>query len=144
MSMYEQHIAETRETLRKAFSSRGEVAFYIYSDEDEGFVTITLTLEEPVWEYGSSHSHEEGWSCSWERYELDPVDGSVLRTTGSSGRDCDGRTSRDREDSCLLDELATQVPYDWREDPGAAPFFLPNWQKEGERQRDFRAEAAGY
>jgi len=92
---------------------------------------VKLTLKPgQVLRWRKSWEHEEGWSTRCEEFEHEG--GQVRWLTVDDGRDCDGRLTRTTEFFCALTGLK------------AGDEGLPAWEPGESRQRDYRAEAAGY
>lgn len=99
-------------------------------------VRVTLTPERPALDwYSGRRAHEEGWSSELVAWHL--VEGEVIRTSTTDGRDCDGRLTQTYVCSCPLSDLRA-TPAD---EYGPA---RPRWNRENAHQRDEYAEAAGY
>jgi hypothetical protein len=121
-------------------------AFFDYDDSTSGYRFIVLTGDSPVLETSERHQHEEGWSSTYTRWELD---GDVVTcSTYTGGRDCDGRHSSTFVVACPVGELAAREVYADGNDEasvgGPLPFRVPAWAERSRGQRDYSAEAAGY
>ena len=116
-------------------------SFFDYDPVLAGYRFLVLTEGAPAIEAGESHEHEEGWSSTYVRWELD---GDVVTyTSHSDGRDCDGRMSTTSTYSCRVAELASQEAYA-PEGETPPPFRVPTWREGRASQRDYAAESAGY
>ncbi len=78
----------------------------------------------------------EGYSGEINEYQIE--DDVIVNHFSHFGNDCDGRMSGGATTVCPLDKLDARPAY---EKPG---YFIPEWKREFEYQRDYSAEAAGY
>lgn len=104
-------------------------------------VKITLYLHKPL-DWGQAWGHEEGWSSKSCRWEL--TTDSIVRTSGTDGRDCDGRLSTTTVCTAKTTELAVVLPHyapDRELHPG---MMFPDWDKIDSRQYDEYAEMMNY
>lgn len=105
-------------------------------------IIVTLSDASPTFAHGHSARTDEGWSSVHETFTL--TDDGVMLESYTDGRDCDGRMSTHGEAFCPFDKLSAIVPWEYRDNPDAAPFRYPEWQELSRGQRDYSAEAAGY
>jgi len=110
-----------------------KITFYGGRRNDE---LISLTPENPIYEWGETEPTEEGYTATWERYEYIPEGGVVRLEWSTSGRDCDGPLSSGGVSVCPVDELTAGRNFYGR--------ALPKWRPLETWQRDPVAEAAGY
>ena len=118
-------------------------AFLDYDPSIEGYRYIVLTSTSPVLETTTGGRHEEGWSRTDTRWELDSEAGTVTCTTDHDGQDCDGRLSSRYVQVCPVADLAAREPYHDDNEP-PHPFRVPDWRERDSSRRDYAAEAAGY
>jgi hypothetical protein len=111
--------------------------FFVWNGEGWEFIQ----LEEGVpRQFNRWDETDEGFDASGEIYMFDGE--TVECQWVSYGRDCDGRLQRTGIRFCALDKLQARPALD--RDRNLLPFKVPEWSDEPVRQRDFRAEAAGY
>jgi hypothetical protein len=80
---------------------------------------------------------DEGWSETWETWELSKDGLALERECGSDGQDCDGRLSRGHTAIASADPFTFVDCYEFAGK-------RPDWQDADDWQRDQFAEAAGY
>ena len=121
-------------------------AFVDYDTAIGGYRYIVLTTDAPIVESSHGGQHEEGWSRTYERWELDGD--VVVYTCHTDGVDCDGRMTTTTRCYCGLANLADREVYESGDaeasESGPLPFRVPRWEHHRSRQRDYSAEAAGY
>lgn len=121
------------------------------------WVKLTLSPEKPLsWGYYSRT--DEGYHAENHTWEM--IDGGVLRTSETSGRDCDGRHGTDQRDFCSLENLRAIPALTWSStqaylscgkrdvpylDDRGQPLFRADWREFRPTQvYDQFAQAAGY
>lgn len=111
--------------------------FFVWNGEGWEFVQLQVGARR---EFSRWDRTDEGYDASGEIYMFD---GDTVECQWvSDGRDCDGRLQRTGIRFCALDKLQARPALGHDLDP--LPFMVPEWSDEPVRQRDFRAEAAGY
>lgn len=98
-----------------------------------GWVRLALEYGAPALAHDSGGPTDEGYAHEWIMWSYGDG-GQVVRQSGGSSRDCDGRYTWGTERSCDVDKLPAC---------GLTP-VSPEWIEAGEWQRDHSAEAAGY
>ena len=78
---------------------------------------------------------DEGWESFGAEFSFDGE--FVTFVSAKDGTDCDGRLSSVVEYSCHKDNLGIVKSED-------GLYFLPDWERVDEQQRDYAAERAGY
>lgn len=116
--------------------------FTTWAIKGDHAIVVCLTPDDPTFEHGHNERHDEGWSSCHERFTLTSEGVECERYT--DGSDCDGRMSTEAHYFCPFGKLAAIVPYDFRDNPDAAPFRTPDWAEVRKGQRDYSAEAMGY
>jgi hypothetical protein len=109
-----------------------QVRFWVLSPCG-GAVRLKLKVGKPLHHYWATPT-DEGWSSEWYRWHFDGR--TIWRDWHHDGRDCDGRSEAGGIEYCELKDLAAFADAD-----GIA---FPHWQSQGDWQRDYSAEAAGY
>lgn len=134
-------------------------AFWVYDASSECHVKMLLNSAQHTGEENGLTDHrggqtEEGSSQTDEVWYLDHDEQGrlvVVHEVHCDATDCDGRIQDHREYECLIENLESGQPicHFWHSNQDATPIpglFYPAWEKrrQGNYQRDYQAEAAGY
>ena len=92
-----------------------------------GWVTLTIRPGCAL-DWSSGGAHEEGWSYNHITWRLEG--GLLSREMTTEARDCDGRHTHYSDTEARIEDIDSER--------------RPAWNRVGESQRDYAAEAAGY
>lgn len=124
---------KTNKTARRSACTPRNIRFWDFVGT--GLVKLTLKPGQTLHHHRSWHNGE---GYSWEISEYQVEDDVVVNNFGFGGRDVDSRMSGGCTTICPLDKLKARPAYN---QPG---YFIPEWKRESEYQRDYSAEAANY